>query len=480
MISYQSTIRTILRALSTEDKEELSILVAYYGRQIEDDETPIIFIKEDKEHVLCRLALMILGLDFAVIPTTMSNAEITSSFTDFSKGVIITDNIENVESKSLLFRTLDFYPDNYNIKSEIFDEEEYPNWTMILYDTKRNQVMINNTLFSLLYANLEMNFQKYGMHYQRECSILAESEDFFLYYLVSRSQSKIPFIVNEYDKEQLLLISYNNYKAIWKETLSLTLQNKIFFKLFFNKIIGRIIMLLVVRRFLKRFKLFKRIVVLGLITDPILAEVSEKLRSKKVFNTYGETSSLMATGMSQKPGHISIIPGLSTASISLKESSKNFRILSKDNDVNTFDRVSNVMLSFRTNNLLLNVISDSLFIINGDYAKFLGHAFTNGVCPIHIESIFNSFPFIKDSALVLWKGNYHLLLDVDEAMLEANNINYMFFNKIMKGQVDKMNELVLPKAIQIKTFGQVPCSVPNYNRLGLLNKDFLYNVEFIV
>ena len=131
-------------------------------------------------------------------------------------------------------------------------------------------------------------------------------------------------------------------------------------------------------------------------------------------------------------------------------------------------------------NIELNALrsTHSLFVVKDGYAKFLGYAFNNGVCPAYIESIFNSFPFIKDSAVVWWRNNYILLLDVDEPILDANRINYLFFTKIMKGQVTKVNQNLLPEEIQIKSFGQIPSTIVRYNRLGQLDKEFLYKVEY--
>jgi len=48
----------------------------------------------------------------------------------------------------------------------------------------------------------------------------------------------------------------------------------------------------------------------------------------------------------------------------------------------------------------------------------------------------------------------------------------------MKGQVTKVNQNLLPEEIQIKSFGQIPSTIVRYNRLGQLDKEFLYKVEY--
>lgn len=218
---------------------------------------------------------------------------------------------------------------------------------------------------------------------------------------------------------------------------------------------------------------------LGIITDPILAEVSAKLKCCKVYNTYGEANSMMAFGISHKPGYINLVPGLKTISMSLKDNTRIFSILSDKKIISTSIETSNLIMTMRSTYYLKSIITNSLFTVIGQTAKFLGHAFSNGVCPMYIESIFNSFPFIKDSVLIWYKGKYILLLDVDEAILDANRINYLFFNKIMKGQIEKINKDLLPETIQIMSFAQIPSAILRYNRMGLLDKNFLYNVEFL-
>lgn len=495
MLNYQHTIKKIIDTLSEDMLGDLLCAIPYYKSLCEEYpyKNFVVFINDKRWNIIVKLSLMLLGKRFIVVPTTMTNDEIITSLTDTVNSIIITDDILNVKSKNSFFKVIVAFPITilgeepipYNDLESMFSNS----WEMILYSLDRKKVYISNYTFALLYDNLEANLHQYSMFSSKNNLIYASVDDFFIYHLLYFVDLKDePYICN-LDKEKLdkttkrvsnLMISYENYKEIWKEVLSLTLQNKILFKWFFNKLLGRIIMFVIIRRFEKYFRRFRKIIVLGLITDPILAEVSEKMRHLKVYNTYGETSSMMAMGISDKPGHINIIPGLKTISVSLKENRKIYYILSNKETISSSNETSQLVMSFRGSDFLKNITTTALFTIKEGYAKFLGYAFKNGVCPAYIESIFNSFPFIKESVLVLWKDNYILLLDIDEAILDANNINYLFFQEIMNGQIAKINKDVLPKAIQIKNFAQVPEAIKRYNRLGLLDKEFLYKIEHFI
>ena len=489
MISYAETMSNIISGLDKYDRIHISRLLDIIEHKV-GDKTPVIFISNPHVHVMARLSLMLSGKIFYVIPTTMTNNEIISFLTEIPQPFVITDNKDNIKSNSNFAKIyeLETYPiDINNSPDTIITIEE--SFTMFLYDTSGKIVHINEDIFAVLYENAYELLSNNKL--LNKPFLCAEVNDFFLQYLIiyiSRIKTtSSSFILNEESlflnksntkSNNTLYISYQSYRNIWKEVLSLTLQNKLFFKWFFNKWLGRIIIYIIIRKFEKYFKLFNKIVVLGLITDPILAEISEKLRHSKVYNTYGETSSLMLFGISNKPGQIELRPGLQTISVSLKDNRKAYSIISEKYIESSSTKISQLVMTIRGERFLKSITTNSLFVVKDGYAKFLGYAFNNGVCPAYIESIFNSFPFIKDSAVVWWRNNYILLLDVDEPILDANRINYLFFTKIMKGQVTKVNQNLLPEEIQIKSFGQIPSTIVRYNRLGQLDKEFLYKVEY--
>jgi len=495
MWDYVNRISDIINELSLKDRNELSGCLDFIENKIKVEDTPVVFITNINSNVIMRLALMTAGKVFYVVPTTMTSSEIISCLTEIVNPVVITDNIENIKCNIKFAKIYEydivcnFYSGDFSLSSYKIEQS----FKMILYSNSLNTISTDQHIFIAIFDNLietlkKENLLNKALHYA--CDF---KDDFFIFYLVLLYSNKniVSFnissdllysnTINKKNKtannSRVLYISYQAYRDIWKEVLSSTLQNKLLFKWFFNKWLGRIIIYLIIRKFERYFKPFKNIIVIGLITDPILAEVSEKLRHSLVYNTYGEQSSLMFFGISKQPGSICLSPSLTTLSMSLKDNRKIYSILSDKENISSSTETSQLVMTIRGSNFLKSITTKDLFTVKNGFAKFLGYAFSNGVCPAYVESIFNSFPFIKDSALVWWKNKYILLLDIDEAMLDANRINYLFFNKIMKGQVKKVNQELLPEAIQISTFGQIPSMVLKYNRWGLLDKEFLYKVE---
>lgn len=482
MWPYVNRMSDIVKELQQEDKGQLKSCLTYIDNMIPIGKNIAIFITEVRSNIIMRLSLMIRGKTFYVIPTTMTSSEIVSCLTEISNPIVITDNIDNIKCNSN-FAQIEEYDivSSYYLSNDISLEIE-PSFKMILYSDTLQYVSTNEYNFIAVFENLISYLKKEGL-LDKIPYIYNITDDFFIYYLALMYFGITPNEVNNQvgkypktEKDKILFITYEDYRNIWKEVLSLTLQNKLLFKWFFDRWLGRIIIYLIVRKFEKYFNPFKNIIVLGLITDPILAEISEKLRHSLVYNTYGEQNSLMFFGISKKPGHIYIVPSLSTLSVSLKDNRKKYLILSDEKKISSTE-TSQLVMTVGGPNFLKSITTNALFTMNGSFAKFLGHAFSNGVCPAYVESIFNSFPFIKDCALVWWKEKYILLLDVDEAMLDANRINWNFFKKIMKGQVQKVNQELLPEEIQISTFGEIPSMILRYNRWGLLDKEFLYKVE---
>lgn len=493
MRTYQQTMLHLVEELSNKDQCDILDLMQYH-KEIIKDKTPIVFVEDPKLHLLTRLALMTAGINFIVVSTKMRSEETTLCFMDnINYSLILTDCPKKIKNSSL-FRIIsaDLLPhEEFYHESDLCDVDHFKNYVfpafyMTIYDVDRKPIHIDSDKFYLLYENLRENLQKNGLIGENFC--FSRPDDFFIYFVCGIDTS-LDILVNRnvfsLTKEDFrqrfsknLFISYEHYKNTWRHLYSTSLQNKLLFKWFLNKILGRIIMIVLIRKFEKIYKQFNNIVVLGLITDPVLAEISEKLKNIVVYNTFGETNTMMATGISKKPGCIDIIPGSSTASISLKETRRNYSVLLNEKFTRSSNSVSNLVLRFKENHSIFGIYTESklLFTFEDNHAKLLGHAFKNSICPAYVESIFNSFPFIKDSVLVLWKGFYILLMDVDTDMLDANNINYFFFEKIMKGEIDKINKELLLNTIQIKHFSKVLELHKRYNRLGQLDKDFLYNV----
>lgn len=489
-MNYTDLMSVVIKSLSHFQRQIISELELILKVKCLNnyDRTIVLFIHDQELHFYTRLILMLYGRDFVVIPISMSNSEIITSIAETVKPLIITDSKKNIKSNSSVAKIFEIPEIHTTVKGESYIEisDILPHWDMTLYTEKREKVIVSDDIFAILVENLYENIRSNSLE-KNPISICAPIDDFFIYYFTAYivKPRNVQFIdeqciVSRRKPEQnsTLFISYKSYREIWKEVLSLTLQNKILFKLFFNKLLGRIIMFVIIRKFEKYFRNYKNLVILGLVTDPMLAEISEKLRRTKVFNTYGEANSAMAFGMSNKLGFIDIIPGLKTISMSLKDNRKVYSIFSDGKITSSSVETSQLVMTIRDGLSLITISTSSLFMVKNGYAKFIGYSFSNGVCPMYIESIFNSFPFIKDSALVWYKRNYILVADIDEPILDANRINYLLFSKIMRGQVNKVNQDLLPDSVQIKSFGRIPNTALRYNRMGLLDKDFLYKVEF--
>jgi len=489
---YFTLIRELIKSLPSWYKIQLIKCLKFINtldRDVAYPYSPIIFIEDVRYNILMRLALMIRGKTFYVIPTNMTKIEIISHLTEIHKPYIITDSKISIKSDSIFAKITEFntiLEIEPNANADIFDIS--PSFMMILYSDIMRKVATNQLNFAIAFRHLESSLGREKLLNKVHC-FYNLTDEYFIYYLVLLRHGITPYNINKryeimhgekfkLENDRVLYIPYEEYRAVWREILSDTLQNKLLFKWFFHKYLGRIIIRLIIRKFERYFKSFKHIIVLGLITDSLLAEISEKLRHSTIYNVHREQQFLMFFGLCKKPGYISMLPDLHTLSVSMTQSKRKHLLLS-DNKITASDETSELMLMYRDDDSIRSIHTHVLFTPHGNYAKYVGYAFSNGVCPAYIESIFNSFPFIKDCALIWWQGKYFLALDVDEAILDANRINYLFFDKIMKGQIKRVNQEMLPEEVQITSVGQIPATALKYNRWGLLDKNFLYKVEFL-
>lgn len=492
MGAYSILIQELIKSLPPWYKIQLLKCLKFINtldRDIAYPYSPVIFIEDVRYNILMRLALMIKGKIFYVIPTNMTKIETLSYLTEIHRPYIITDSKISVKGDSIFAKIIEFntiLEIEPSVDADIFDIS--PSFVMILYSDTLQRVATNQLNFTIAFKHLESSLNKEKLlskvHYFYNLT-----DEYFIYYLVLLHHGITPYIMsNKYEiihdgklkfyNDRVLYIPYEEYRTVWREILSGTLQNKLLFKWFFHKCLGRIIIRLIIKKFERYFKSFKHIIVLGLITDSLLAEISEKLRHSTIYNVHREQQFLMFFGLCKKPGYVSMLPNLHTLSVSMTQSKKKY-LLPSDNKITTSNETSELVLMYKDYDSIRSIPTYALFTTHGNYAKYVGYAFSNGVCPAYIESIFNSFPFIKDCALIWWQGKYFLALDVDEAILDANRINYLFFDKIMKGQIKRVNQEMLPEEIQISSIGQIPATALKYNRWGLLDKNFLYKVEFL-
>lgn len=499
-VLYTNIMSSIIKGLNDSAKMTLSMYIHKFSF-IPLGLTPAIYVTGTNKHILVRLSLMILGRSFVVIPTNMDKSSTSTCLVNCNKdGIIITDNTNRLGSinenflseRNPLLNIINI--NNLDVESYQYTPFTgvkgviYPDFNMKIYDLNMKLVSTNSSIFAILFFNLKRDLIANGVLLNKEADIShnwkikANVEDFFIYYLLLISCDKLldnPFTGITCKKHTgNLFIPYYIYKEYWDNIVETTLRNRIAFSLYFSKLFSGIILQIMMYKFKRIFKDFKNVIVLGLITDDILSKVSSSFRNIQILNTYGETQSLMAMNVSNKPGYI--------MDIDLKEGSNCTKIMLESNkkgisliDISILEKSSLSFFDEKTSTLT-TLISSSLFKREGKYGKYIGHSFLDGICPETIESIFNTFPFIRDSILVRNShGSYTLLIDTREDIFDTNYISYNRWEKMFNVLLDKVNSLFDNTSFRINGFGPIPSDLKNHTRLGLLDKSNFYEMEFI-
>jgi len=499
-IAYINVIKSIINGLNNKELTLLKNLQLFFEQTIHSEySTLILFVKDNNLHFLTRLYMMITGRIFIVVSTSLDESSISTILSNNSyKSVVITDSINLLEKinpafiskKNPLLNTIDISKVSeldvpIIVKPILINPATKFYMYVYDYNKKLSRILIDQNMFARLYKNLEASFAMYninlGNRMTNDCSFVAPSDDFFLYKCLVCAYNMV-IHPTSYSCHTTLLISYKNFKQLWDNLVEGTIQRRFLFNGYLHKFFGRFIIRYIIKKFEKHLSQYKKIVVLGLIVDPTLEKVVNNLNGIKVFNTYGEADTLLATNVSNKAGYISLASGLSTTAISLKETNeKSYQIMENENSILTVNKnVSQVVLSFLTELTWIQLTSTALFRKEGAYAKYIGHSFSNGICPETIESIFNNFPFIRDTVLVKTnKGNYVLFIDTKEYLLDVSRINFNTWQKILRNQVERINRILNRRDLVITGPCPLPSDLNHRTSLGLLDKTIFYEMEYI-
>jgi hypothetical protein len=343
--------------------------------------------------------------------------------------------------------------------------------TYTTYPTKINRIA-GETFIAMINA-LNNDLGMYNLCRRDEYGLIpfvTDNIDYLLYFIAFKlnkycnntdrllpTQDEIKYVIKErkhfmeHNCAKTLFIPKKEFIELWDKRVQSVFENRRIFKCSLKH--NWFVNFLIRRRLKKLLKGFSKVLVIGYLESSYMVNILKNLSFVKFYNILPVKTALFFGSISQDFDRIE-----STTNVEFKPHPPN---ATKDQIYLCIHRIRN-----EENGTIINIPNTSArFIkkmVEGTfhyedrfcYIGDINNAFEyhdKYVFPETLEKVINSYPFIKESVLLTFKGKLILIINPNQGVLDANRINYGMFKRIIQRQIATLNK-ELPDAYRIRGF----------------------------
>jgi hypothetical protein len=310
----------------------------------------------------------------------------------------------------------------------------------------------NNPDYLLYFIALKLTIRQWG-----DKRILSEKDD--INYPLEHSKS-----YREHNDYKTLSIPKKEFIELWDNKIQTIFEHKLFFKL--NLKHSWVVNLFIKRRLNKLFKGFSNLLIIGVLPNAWMIDILKTLRHVKVYTIFPIKSAMYYGAISDSFEYV--FPDNTEWKLErfIEGNNKTHLLSSK-----LFDTENETVccISDAGDRFSMKVIHNSSNINTNKYYLLgnIKNSFNNKnvyIFPETLEKVINSYPFIKDCALLTFNKKVTLVINPNQQILDSNRINNGMFNCIIQKQIDTLNK-ELPDEYQIRGF-VVSTSLIEKDRVG--------------
>jgi hypothetical protein len=390
--------------------------------------------------------------DYVIVTDSQLKQELTGYRIALINGEIISSYAEEFhdEPESLEFTIVTYSP--YPVKVHRVSSEMF-------------MVMVNAFMQDLAKFELADSATDDGI-----IPIMTNNSDYLLYFLaikMAKLQDNILPTANDvsfpienrklylrHNRSKTLFIPKKEFVDLWHKQISSIFECRLVFKLYMK--IGWLANMLVGRRLKKLFKGFENVLIIGILNNSYMIDILKSMSNIKFYSVFPIRSALMYGPISNSLDSIILTQSESRQDV-MYDSTEGLSALGCRF---TNSRHSNEMYSI--NDTVSRFKVGESIREGGYYLKqyfplgSIENCFNKGdslIFPETLEKVINSYPFVKDSVLLIFRSKVILVVNFNGSILDSNRINYGMIGDIMREQIRSLNK-ELPESYRIQGFAE--------------------------
>lgn len=351
------------------------------------------------------------------------------------------------------------------------DEPLETNFTLTTYSPSPVKIhKISGDMFAVMVNSLNKELESYEMTHNMNIGcipFISLNPDYLLYYvalklhddagtiLPTHEDTDLPILNKDlylaHNRAETIFIPKAEFNTIWSTKINSIFEYKYIFKAHLKN--RWYVNLLIKRRLKSLFKGFNKLVIIGNLENAYQINILKNLSFLKVYTILPIRSAMLYGPICNTFGTLS------------PDANKRFVCASKYGSSGTLHLLNLTLSSDDIIHYLIDV--NSRFIkgkslhdphgYNVEQYTYMGNvenSFRNQdayIFPETLEKVINSYPFIRNSALLTFNKKMTLVVNPDPDILDANRINFKMFSEIIHKQINLLNK-ELPDDYKIINF----------------------------
>ena len=296
---------------------------------------------------------------------------------------------------------------------------------------------------------------------------ISNNPDYLLYFIAIRIATENSILPTEEDvnlpidckktyvthnRANTIFIPKKEFCDIWDNKVMSLFEHKWIFKGYLKE--RWYVNLLIKRRIKRLFKGFSNLVIIGLLGNVFMTNILKNLSFINVYTIIPIKKGLFYGSISKY--FYCIVPAggeyRQESFMLLKNSmyALTYKLFNVDNK-DIFTLADSYLRFEKGKTIHVNGQNKYQYDILGNIQNCFSSKNTY-IFPETLEKVINSYPFIRNCALLTFNNKLTLVINPNMNILDSNRINYKMFYNVIQKQIDALNEGLLPDEYKIRGF----------------------------